>query len=92
MDRDTVTQIKIGTHRFGIVGLKKVLENMAETYADQIAEFKVKGTPALIIDGKEMDFKVKLGSIVESDTRDYYATNRFSYLEEKLTALLSNSH
>jgi len=41
---------------------------------------------------KEMDFKVKLGSIVESDTRDYYATNRFSYLEEKLTALLSNSH
>ncbi len=54
MDRDTVTQIKIGTHRFGIVGLKKVLKNMAETYADQIAEFKVKGTPALIIDGKEM--------------------------------------
>ena len=41
---------------------------------------------------KEIDFKVKLGSIVESDTRDYYATNRFSYLEEKLTALLSNSH
>jgi len=41
---------------------------------------------------KEMDFKVKLGSIVESDTREYYATNRFSYLEEKLTALLSNSH
>ena len=41
---------------------------------------------------KEMDFKVKLGSIVESDTREYYATNRFSYLEEKLTSLLSNSH
>jgi len=41
---------------------------------------------------KEMDYKVKLGSIVESDTREYYATNRFSYLEEKLTALLSNSH
>ena len=41
---------------------------------------------------KEMDFKVKLGSIVEDDTREYYATNRFSYLEEKLTALLSNSH
>jgi hypothetical protein len=35
MDRDTVTQIKIGTHRFGIVGLKKVLENMTETYAEQ---------------------------------------------------------
>ena len=30
--------------------------------------------------------------IVESDTREYYATNRFSYLEEKLTALLSNPH
>ena len=41
---------------------------------------------------KEMDFKVKLGSIVESDTREYYATNRFSYLKEKLTSLLSNSH
>jgi len=41
---------------------------------------------------KEMDFKFKLGSIVESDTRDYYATNRFSYLEEKLTELLSNSY
>jgi hypothetical protein len=41
---------------------------------------------------KEMDFKVKLGSIVESETRAYYATNKFSYLEEKLTALLSNSH
>ena len=54
MDRDTVTQIKIGTHRFGIVDLKKVLKNMAETYADQIAEFKVKGTPALIINGKVM--------------------------------------
>ena len=35
MDRDTVTQIKIGKHRFGIVDLKKVLENMAETYAEQ---------------------------------------------------------
>ena len=41
---------------------------------------------------KEIDFKVKLGSIVESETREYYATNRFSYLEEKLTALLSNPH
>ncbi len=38
MDRDSesnVTQIKIGTHRFGIVGLKKALENMAQTYAEQ---------------------------------------------------------
>ena len=36
--------------------------------------------------------KEKGGSIVESETHEYYATNRFSYLEEKLTALLSNSH
>ncbi len=42
--------------------------------------------------GSRLDFKVKLGSIVESDTREYYDTNRFSYLEEKLTALLLNSH
>ena len=35
MDRDNVTQIKIDTHRFGIAGLKKAFENMAETYAEQ---------------------------------------------------------
>jgi len=38
MDRDSelnVTQIKIGTHRFGIVGLKNALENMAQAYAEQ---------------------------------------------------------
>jgi len=33
---------------------------------------------------KENDFKVKLGSILERDARDYYVQNRFSYLEEKL--------
>jgi len=55
--------------------------------ADVAVEFRQK-----LFSFKEIDFKVKLGSIVESDTRDYYATNRFSYLEEKLTALLSNSH
>jgi len=55
--------------------------------ADVAVEFQNK-----LLGFKEMDFKVKLGSIVESDTRDYYATNRFSYLEEKLTALLSYSH
>ena len=38
---------------------------------------------------KETDFKVKLGSILESDIRDYYVTNRFSYLEEKLTSASS---
>ncbi|MEA3437580.1 MAG: nucleotidyl transferase AbiEii/AbiGii toxin family protein [Thermodesulfobacteriota bacterium] len=37
------------------------------------------------IDGfKEKDFKVKLGSILESDMRKYYIENRFSYLKEKL--------
>ena len=38
---------------------------------------------------KERDFKVKLGSILESNVRDYYATHRFGYLEEKLTSMLS---
>ena len=33
---------------------------------------------------KERDFKVKLGSILESGDRDYYSTNKFSYLQEKL--------
>jgi len=37
------------------------------------------------IDGfKEKDFKVKLGSILESDIRKYYIENRFTYLKEKL--------
>ena len=35
---------------------------------------------------KEIDFKVKLGSILESGIREYYFTNRFKYLEEKLAA------
>ena len=35
MDRDNVTQIKIGTHKFGIVGLKKAFKSMAETYVEQ---------------------------------------------------------
>ncbi len=33
---------------------------------------------------KDIDFKVKLGSILESDMRNYYIANRFSYLESKL--------
>jgi hypothetical protein len=35
---------------------------------------------------KDIDFKVKLGSILEDDIRNYYIVNRFSYLEEKLDA------
>jgi hypothetical protein len=34
---------------------------------------------------------VKLGSIVEMDIRDYYIANRFNYLEEKLTTMISGS-
>lgn len=36
---------------------------------------------------KDNDFKVKLGSIINADSREYYNSNRFSYLEEKLTAV-----
>jgi len=31
------------------------------------------------------DFKVKLGSVLERDIRNYYVENRFSYLREKIT-------
>lgn len=34
---------------------------------------------------KPMDFKVKLGSILENDARSYYATRKFAYLREKLS-------
>jgi predicted nucleotidyltransferase component of viral defense system len=36
---------------------------------------------------KDKDFKVKLGSIVDNDTRIYYAQNRFGYLVEKLNTV-----
>jgi len=35
----------------------------------------------------ERDFKVKLGSILESDLREYYVRNKFSYLKEKLASM-----
>jgi len=38
---------------------------------------------------KDREFKVKLGSILENDIRNYYIVNRFRYLEEKLGLLLS---
>lgn len=38
---------------------------------------------------KDNDFKVKLGSIVDSDAREYYNANRFSFLDERLTAILN---
>lgn len=37
---------------------------------------------------KEIDFKVKLGSILENDIREYYFINRFSYLEEKIAGII----
>ena len=39
---------------------------------------------------KDVDFKVKLGSILENDVREYYATRKFAYLEEKLIQALVN--
>jgi len=36
---------------------------------------------------KDKDFKVKLGSIVDSNARAYYTQNRFSYLMEKLRTI-----
>jgi len=35
---------------------------------------------------KDIDFKVKLGSILESDVRDYYAAQKFGYLKEGKTS------
>jgi hypothetical protein len=36
---------------------------------------------------KERDFKVKLGSILENEMRNYYVEQRFRYLEEKLASM-----
>lgn len=33
---------------------------------------------------KDLDFKVKLGSILEKEAREYYAERKFSFLKEKL--------
>jgi predicted nucleotidyltransferase component of viral defense system len=35
---------------------------------------------------KDVDFKIKLGSILESDVRGYYISQKFAYLREKLLA------
>ncbi len=40
---------------------------------------------------KNTDFRVKLGSILEKDIRDYYVMHRFSYLEERLASMASIS-
>jgi len=36
---------------------------------------------------KDRDFKVKFGSILEDDIREYYVTNRFRFLQEKLASI-----
>ncbi len=36
---------------------------------------------------RKVDFKVKLGSILEEDMRRYYVANGFAYLQEKLSLL-----
>ena len=37
---------------------------------------------------KDRDFKVKLGSIIENDVREYYVSHRFRLLEEKLASMV----
>jgi hypothetical protein len=36
------------------------------------------------------DYKVKLGSILEAEFREYYVKQRFSYLKERLSSVLSS--
>jgi len=47
--------------------------------------FKEEALQAKIGKLKERDFKVKLGSILEDEIREYYVTNRFRFLQEKLS-------
>jgi len=37
---------------------------------------------------KDRDFKVKLGSILEDEIREYYVTHRFHFLQEKLASIV----
>jgi hypothetical protein len=52
---------------------------LPEMSIDQVTKFKKKLSLF-----KEMDFKVKLGSIIEEDVRDYYISQKFTFLEETL--------
>ena len=40
---------------------------------------------------KDVDFRVKLESILEKDIRDYYVENHFSFLEAKLAILIAGT-
>jgi len=45
------------------------------------------------IDGfKESDFSVKLGAVLDPETRRYYIKNRFSYLSNKLKQIKEQAH
>lgn len=48
---------------------------------------QVKKTLSNIVRLKDLDFKVKLGSILEKEAREYYSERKFSYLKEKLEGL-----
>ena len=37
---------------------------------------------------KDIDFKVKLGSILEDDIRKYYVTQKFRFLQDKLASII----
>jgi predicted nucleotidyltransferase component of viral defense system len=58
----------------------------------EVGAEKITGIQKKLAGLGERDFKVKLGSILESDIRDYYIANRFSYLEETVRIELSKRH
>jgi len=59
-------------------------------FPDDIA--KISARILNIIDGfKSIDYKVKLGSILEADIREYYVTQGFSFLKEHLSSVNSFS-
>jgi predicted nucleotidyltransferase component of viral defense system len=42
-----------------------------------------------VADLKEQDFRVKLGSILEDEIGEYYVTNRFRFLQDKLNPVVA---
>ena len=58
--------------------------NLPVSYDREITELQKKITRF-----KDVDYRVKLGSILEKGMRDYYVENRFSFLEEKLATMIS---
>ena len=65
--------------------LRKGLE-LPTMDAGQLATFRKN------LDGfNDLDFKVKLGSVLESDIRDYYIAHKFEYLREKLATVFRDS-